>query len=198
VQANQVDPEVAHIIAEMPVGAVSNPIKVAGGFSIVTLHAKREIGRDEGTVLKLRQAFLPFTTPLNPAEPTDAQRAALDRTRQLSASAHGCDAIEEANKAWGSGHPADPGEVRLEQMNNPQLRALLSGLPDNKASQPLVGNDGITIVMVCGREQKNFGLASKQEISARILNDRVELASRQLQRDLRRRAMIDQKTQVAG
>src|SRR5579875_1279031 len=33
VQPNQVDPEVARVMTEMPVGAISNPIRVAGGYS---------------------------------------------------------------------------------------------------------------------------------------------------------------------
>ena len=94
--------------------------------------------------------------------------------------------------------PTDPGDLRLDQLANPQLRALLTGLPDGKASQPLVGNEGIAVIMICSREQRNFGMPSKQEISSRVLNDRVELASRQLQRSLRRHAMIEQKTDIAG
>ena len=198
VEPNQVDPAIASIIKEMPPGAISNPIKVAGGFSIVTLHGKREIGRDEGTELKLRQAFFPFTSALDPSAPTDAQRAQLEKARALSANAHSCDAIEEANKANGGVRPTDPGDLRLDQLANPQLRALLTGLPDGKASQPLVGNEGIAVIMICSREQRNFGMPSKQEISSRVLNDRVELASRQLQRSLRRHAMIEQKTDIAG
>jgi len=48
--------------------------------------------------------------------------------------------------------------------------------------------------MVCSREQKNVGVPSKQELGDRILNERVELASRQLMRDLQRRAVIDQRS----
>src|SRR5947209_10518156 len=73
VQPNQLDPEVAQVVEEMPVGAISNPIQVPGGISIVTLRAKREIGRDVATLVSLRQVFLPFTAPLNPAAPTEQQ-----------------------------------------------------------------------------------------------------------------------------
>ena len=81
VQANQLDPEVARLVAEMPVGAISNPVKVPGGFSIVTLQGKREIGREMGTVLSLRQVFLPFTSALNPQAPTEQQKQALEKAR---------------------------------------------------------------------------------------------------------------------
>jgi peptidyl-prolyl cis-trans isomerase SurA len=54
-------------------------------------------------------------------------------------------------------------------------------------------------VIVCSRDQKNLAELSKDEISGRLISERVELLSRQLQRDLRRRAMIDVRAQkVAG
>ena len=46
--------------------------------------------------------------------------------------------------------------------------------------------------MVCSKDQKNVAEGgSKEEISSRLLSERVELVSRQLVRDLRRRAIID-------
>ena len=41
---NQMDPQVASLIAEMPEGAISNPVRVPGGISIVSLRGKREVG----------------------------------------------------------------------------------------------------------------------------------------------------------
>ena len=73
VQPNQLDPEVVRLVSQMPIGAISNPVKVPGGFSIVTLQAKREIGHEVGTVVSLRQIFLPFASH---SEPTGADRTA--------------------------------------------------------------------------------------------------------------------------
>lgn len=194
VQPNQLDPEVAQVVQEMPVGAISNPIQVPGGISIVTLRAKREIGHDLATLVSLRQVFLPFTAPLNPAAPTEQQRQTLEKAKSLSASIHSCDAMEAANRAANSPRPANPGDVRLENVNPPQLRQLLATLPTDRATQPLVSQDGIAVLIVCSRDQKNLAQMTPEEIRARILSERVELASRQLQRDLRRRANIDLRT----
>ena len=79
-------------------------------------------------------------------------------------------------------------------MNPPQLRQLLATLPTDRATQPLVSQDGIAVLIVCSRDQKNLAQMTPEEIRARILSERVELASRQLQRDLRRRANIDLRT----
>ncbi len=191
VQPNQLDPEVARLIAEMPVGAISNPVKVPGGISIVTLQAKREIGRDVGTVLNLRQVFLPFSSPLNPQAPTDQQKQTLEKARGISASVHSCDEMEQAAKANNSARPADPGEVRLDSVNPPAFRQILASLPFDRATQPLVTSDGIAVMIVCSRDEKNLAQQSKEEVQAQLLNERVELLSRQLLANLRRNATID-------
>ena len=194
VQPNQMDREVARVVTQMPPNAISNPIAVPGGFSIVTLRGKREIGRDVGTVVDLRQTFLPFPGALDPQHPTDAQRAVLEKAKSIAAGVHSCDAMEAANKAANSPRPANPGEVKLESVNPPVFRQLLASLPTDRASQPLLSPDGIAIVIVCSREVKNIASVGREEIGNRLLSERIELASRQMQRDLRRRANIDTRT----
>ena len=194
VQANQLDPEVARLVSEMPLGAISNPVKVPGGFSIVTLQAKREIGNDIGTAVSLRQVFMPFTSPLNPQAPTEQQRQTLEKARGISASVHSCDQMEQVAKANNSPRPADPGDVRLESVNPPAFRQMLATLPSDRASQPLVTSDGIAVIIVCSREQKNMAQQSKQEVRNQLLNERVELLSRQLLANLRRHAAIEMRS----
>lgn len=191
VQPNQLDSEVAHLVAEMPVGAISNPVKVPGGFSIVTLQGKREIGREIGTVLSLRQVFLPFTSALNPQAPTEQQKQALEKARGISASVHSCEQMEQVAKDNNSPRPADPGEVNLDTVNPPTFRQVLASIPLSRATEPVVTSDGIAVLIVCARDQKNLAQQSKQEIEMQLLNERVELLARQLLANLRRRATID-------
>jgi peptidyl-prolyl cis-trans isomerase SurA len=185
------DAEVGRIVTQMPPGAISNAIRVPGGFQIVALRQRREVGRDEATFLTMRQAFFPFTSPLNPDAPTPQQVQQLERARALSASARSCEAVEAAARTTGSERPADPGEVRLESLSPPPLRALIGGLQPGRASQPIVAPDGIAIVMVCSRERRNEAEVTPEVARNQILRDRVELLSRQTQRDLRRRAQIE-------
>lgn len=194
VRANQLDPEVAALVRQMPPGAVSNPVRVAGGYAIVTLRGKREVGRDMATVLDIRQVFLPFEGALNPNAPTDQQRRTVERANTIARNTRGCEAMEAANKAANSPRPANPGEVRLEAVGSPPLRSLLAGLQPGQASRPIVTPEGVAVVMVCSREQKNVAEPGKEEIRNRLLSERVELASRQLQRELRRRAVLDERT----
>jgi peptidyl-prolyl cis-trans isomerase SurA len=165
-------------------------VKVPGGFDIVTLQGKRQVGNDMGTFVSLRQVFLPFTTTLDPQRPTDQQRQQLDKAHTLAANIKSCAQMEEAAKVNPSPRAVDPGEIRLETVNPPQFRDLLTKLPVGQASQPLVASDGIAVVIVCSKEQKNTAILTKDDVRRRMITDRVEMVSRQLMRDLRRKATI--------
>ncbi len=195
VQANQLDPEVARLVTLMPVGAISNPVKVPGGFEVINLQGKREIGREIGTVVTMRQDFIPFTSPLDPQAPTEQQRQALAKARQVSSTVHGCEQMEQvahANNA--SNRPSDPGEVRIEGVNPPMFRQLLSSIPIGKATEPLVSRDGIAVIVVCTREEKNTAEITAKEIQRQLVGDHVEMLSRQMMRDLHREASIDMRS----
>jgi peptidyl-prolyl cis-trans isomerase SurA len=192
-QANQLDPAVAQVVSQMPVGAISNPIRVPGGFSVVALQAKREIGRELATVVTLRQAFFAFTVPLtDPQKPTDQQRQALMKARVATDTIHGCDQMEAFAK---NTNPADkainPGEIRVEGVNPPQFRQLLATIPLGKATEPLISHDGIAVLTVCTREERNIGEITAAEVQRRLLNERVEMLSRQTMRELHRKATVD-------
>ena len=178
----------------MPPGAISNAIPVPGGFQIVALRQRREVGRDLATMRTLRQAFFPFASPLNPQEPTAQQVAVVERARALAASARSCEAIDQAARAAGSGRDPDPGPVRLEGVQPPALRQLIGGLAPGRASQPVIAPDGVAIIMVCTRETRNQAEVTPEVARQQLLRDRVELLSRQLQRDLRRRAQIEMRS----
>lgn len=192
VQPNQMDTQVASLVTAMPIGAISNPIPVPGGLAIVTLQGKRGVGQEVGTAVTVRQIYLPFATPLNPQAPTDQHRQTIEKARTLGNNAGGCDAFEAIAKTTNdANHPSNPGELRLERLNPPPFRQLIAALPIGKASQPLVAGDGVAVVMVCSREQKNMATLTKQDIQRQIVDDRVELLSRQMLRDMRRGANIE-------
>jgi peptidyl-prolyl cis-trans isomerase SurA len=192
-QVNQLDPAVARIVSQMPVGAVSNPVRVPGGISVVTLQAKREIGNELATVVTLRQAFFPFGAPLtDPQNPTDQQRQALLKARSLGTTVKSCEQLEAYAKANNpANRPIDPGEIRAEGVNPPQFRQLLQTIALGKPSEPLIARDGIAVITVCSRDQKNVGVVTPTEIRNRLINERVEMLSRQAMRELHRKASID-------
>lgn len=192
-QTNQLDPAVARIVSEMPVGAISNPIRVPGGFSIVTLQAKREIGNEIATIATMRQAFFTFTAPLtDPQNPTEQQRQALMKARSLGTTIKNCDQMEAYAKANNPpNRPVDPGDVRVEGVSPPAFKQLLETIALGKPTEPLIARDGIAVITVCTRDQKNVGEITPTQIRNRLINERVEMLSRQAMRDLHRKASID-------
>lgn len=204
---SRLDPQVAAIVTRMPAGAISNPMRVPGGYQIVTLRARRDAGAVQGpgtpaggpTVLSVRQMFLAFPGRLDPQNPTPEQRAVAERAQRISSTVRGCDAFEAAARGvTAPNRPVNPGELVLESLNPPALRSLLARQPIGQASQPLMAPDGIAIVMVCSRERRQpaegaatAGAIPPAQAREAILRDRVEVVSRQLQRELRRRAIIE-------
>jgi peptidyl-prolyl cis-trans isomerase SurA len=152
------------------------------------------VGRDEATILTMRQVFFPFTQALTPDAPTEQQVQQLERARALSGSARSCEAMDAAARTTGSDRPADPGEVRQEQLSPPPLRQLISGLAVSRASEPIIAPDGIAVIMVCSRERRNEAEMTPAIARGMIVRDRADLLARQLQRDLRRRAQIEMRT----
>ncbi len=193
VALTSLDPEVAATVSQMPPSAVSNPVRVPGGIMIVTLRAKRDIGRERSTVVNIRQAFVAFTAPLNPQAPTDQQKRAVEQAQQISRSVKSCPDVDAANDRAGKARPSDPGEIRLEGVGSPQLRQLLAGMPIGQPSKPVVSPEGVAVLMVCSRDEKTAAAPSKEETTNRLLGERIELASRQLLRDLRRRAILEER-----
>ena len=193
VQGVELDPEVLRVVNTMPVGAISNPIVVPGGISVVTLRAKREIGRESTVMLTLRQVFYKFPTRLNAEHPTEAQTQAVERARKLGVGAKDCEAMAAAARDGGDASGGNPGNVRLEGVQIPALRQLMGTQPVGKATQPLIAEDGVAVMMICSRENKTLELPSRKELVDRIMGERFELVSRQLTRDLERRAVIERR-----
>ncbi len=191
VQSNQLDPEQLRVLSAMPVGAISNALRVPGGISIVTLRGRREVGNEMALMAQVRQVFFPFETTLDPANPTPQQRRALEEARGLAASAKTCAAMEEAATRLNPGRTQDNAEIRVDGLAAPVLRQLISTQPLGKTSQPIVADDGVAIMMVCDRQMRNVGIPSNRELGNQMMGERIELISRQLLRELHRRGTIE-------
>ncbi len=190
IQLSQMDPAVAATVKQMPVGAISNPIRVPGGYDIVQLLDKHEIGDQPQTVLSLRQVFAPYSTPITDGQIGPAQAATINKLAAQVKSINSCDAMTALNAQYGNAHPADPGPVALATITPASFQKLLGSLPLNTPSMPLVQQDGVAVVMVCSRGMQAPSLPSDQDIANMIIDRRVSLESQQLLDILRHRAVI--------
>ena len=174
----------------MPPGAVSNPVRVPGGYDIVQLQQVRRTGDETDTVLTLREAFAPFATPITSGGVGPDQMVVINKLLHALGGVHSCDDLAAVNASFGNVRPADPGQVNLSDVTPPNFQELLGNLPVGQASKPLVARDGVSAVMVCDRQAEATKLPSDDQIGELIVQRRVDLESQQLLADLRHRSII--------
>jgi peptidyl-prolyl cis-trans isomerase SurA len=191
VPLSQLDPAVAVVVQTMPAGAISNPIRVPGGYEIVQLQETHRVGTSTSTTLNIRQVFAPYPTPIANGQVGPDQAAVITKLMQASRGAHACPDMDALNASFGNVRPADPGQVDLADVNPPQFQQLLATIPIGQVSQPLIAQDGVSVVMVCSRQTQPVGLPSDEQIRELIIDRRVQLESQQLLDDLRHRSIIN-------
>ena len=190
VQLNELDKPVADVVSAMPVGAISNPVRVPGGYDIVQLQATHQVGTEMQTVLSIRQAYVQYPQPITNGQVGPVQAAAINKLMQAAHAAHSCADMEGVNAAFGTVHPADPGPVNLATVTPPAFQTILANLAVGQLSEPLVAADGASVVMVCSRQSQAATLPSDDTITQMIVEHRVELESQQLLDELHHRSVI--------
>ena len=195
VGADQLDPAVAQLVTQMPVGAVSNPVPVAGGIVIVQLRGTQQAGQTNNgaganIILNVRQIFLPFSSPLNEQNPTQQQRDTMAKLHAIEVSAKSCADVEAANKAAGNVKPSNPGPVNLAQVTPAAFQTLLSNLPVGRVSPPLIADNGVSAVMICSRDTQAAAAPTRTQIADQLFQSRVGLAAQQTLDDLHRQGSI--------
>jgi len=190
VPLSQLDPSVAAVVAVMPTGAVSNPVRVPGGYEIVQMQGSHQVGSSMQTTLSIRQAFAPYPQAITNGQVGPEQAAVINKLAQAARGVHSCADMEALNASLGSGRPADPGPVDLSQVTPPAFQTILANLQVGQVSQPLVAQDGVSVVTLCSKTTNAVGLPSDNDIAQVIVERRVQLESQQLLDDLRHRSII--------
>jgi len=188
VQVGQMPPEVDEVLAKMPVGAVSRPIRAAEGYYIVGLRNRREprVTSAQDLKVSLNQVFLPVAPGARPDEIASQRELA----QTISETVNGCADMDAVAKEMASTDSGSMGTFRVGDLAG-DLRGVVSGLDVGKPSQPFPVDGGLRIVMVCEREEPIANLPSRQEIQRTLGEQKLELQSRRFLRDLRQSAFVD-------
>ena len=188
VQPGQLAPEVEAAVEKMQPSQFSTPIRSAIGYHIVYLHDRRlnpGIGGSE-IVLNLAQLFLPLRPQAGDAEIQSQTR----RAEEYAHRANSCEDMERLAQDLGTRQSGRVGDVRLNNLP-PAVRAIVLGIQDNKASVPHRFPEGITVLMVCERKTVRGDVDERKRVEQMLSSQRMENASRQYLRDLRRTAFVD-------
>lgn len=179
----------AQAAQQMQVGQIAGPIETPGGFSILYLVDKREVGKADprDAKLSLRQLTLNFPKGTTQAQ---AQARAADFSKAIE-TIHGCgDATTVAQKI--GAEVVDNDQIVARQLP-PQLQDILLKLQVGQATPPFgSASEGIRTLVLCGRDDpQGSTLPGAGQVQNQIEQQRVSLRAEQVLRDLRRDAIIE-------
>jgi len=188
VSADQLDPQISSSLETMEVLETSNPIKTAGGYSIITLSDRRRILSNDplDVELDLWQIYKPYI-----GNPTQEKADALSAVfAESSNGITSCADISQVAAEIGTSDSGKLGDISLRQLS-PQMRPLFIGLEDGHPTQPATSNDGVRMFFVCGRTDPEIKEPSFDEMFGQLEQQRLSMMARRYLRDLRRDAIID-------
>jgi peptidyl-prolyl cis-trans isomerase SurA len=188
VRGEQLPPELGAVIQQMPVGALSDPIQVQGGFSVVALIDSRQVlvANPRDAVLSLMQMSIEM-----PAGTTEA--AARQRAEQLARATQsmgGCGGAPAAASAVGAELVSND-NVKVRELPA-QLQQMLLGMSIGQVTQPFGTAQRISVLALCGRDDPQASTAPTLASIADALEDeRMNRQAQRYLRDLRRDAVIE-------
>lgn len=189
VRSAQLPEALAAAVQTMPVGTVSDPIAIPGGFSIIAVTDTRQVltADPRDAVLSLKQMSIPLA-PGTTREQLEQKAQTLLSTAQ---SMGGCGGAEAAAGPIGA-EVITNDQVRVRDLP-PALQQTLLGLGLGQATPPFgSSSDRVSILVLCGRDDPDpAGTVSFEQVYNQLAENRVNLRARRFLRDLRRDAVVD-------
>ncbi|MEP6983374.1 MAG: peptidylprolyl isomerase [Sphingomicrobium sp.] len=188
VRPEQLPAPIADTLRQMPNGAISNPIPVPGGFSIIAVQDTRKIltadPRDALLTLKQVSVVFPKGTKREVAEPIAARFGEAART------VGGCGGADKLAADF-HGEVVSSDQVKMRDLPV-ALQRLMLPMQVGQATPPYgTLEDGIRVLVICGRDEPTSSAPTYDDVYNQLNEERVNSRSRRYLRDLRRDAVIE-------
>jgi len=188
VRPEQLPPQLADALRQLPAGAISNPIQVPGGYSIIAVQDTRKIltADPRDAVLNLKQVSIAFPkgTRREAAEPIVARFA------EAAKNVGGCGGADKLATDF-HGEIVSSDQVKMRDLP-PALQRLMVPMQVGQATQPFGSLDeGVRVLVICGRDEATQSAPSYDDIYQQLNDERVNSRSRRYLADLRRDAVIE-------
>jgi peptidyl-prolyl cis-trans isomerase SurA len=189
VRSAQLPDALANVVQSIPVGSISDPIAIPGGFSIVQVADTRQVltADPRDAVLSLKQMTIKFA-PGSPKNVVEERVQGLLRATQTMG---GCGGAEAAAAPIGA-EVITNDQVKVRDLP-PALQQTLLALGLGQAT-PAFGSsdDRVSVLVLCGRDDPDPATnVSFEQVYNQIAENRVNLRARRFLRDLRRDAVVD-------
>ncbi len=189
VRSEQLPEPLAQAAQQLPVGQVSEPIPVPGGFSVLAVQDTRQIltADPRDAVLSLKQITV------KPAAGTSREQAntLARRLAETTQAMGGCGGAEAAAGKIGASVISND-QMRVRDLPVPLQNALLA-MRIGQATAPFgTVEEGVSVLVLCGRDDRDTTAEpSFQQVYAQLEEQRVNMRSRRYLLDLRRDAVVD-------
>jgi peptidyl-prolyl cis-trans isomerase SurA len=189
VRAEQLPPELSAIVTQMPPGAISDPIEVPGGFSIVYLIDERQVltADPRDAVLSLTQLTLNLGSGLTAQQANARAQQLAELTQRMG----GCGGAAQAAQSIGAEIVTND-QVHPREDLPPQLQNMVLGLNVGQATPPFGSTERVSVLVLCGRDDPQQAAApNPEQIEEQLRRERGERRAQRYLRDLRRDAIIE-------
>jgi peptidyl-prolyl cis-trans isomerase SurA len=189
VRAEQLPEPLAEAARVLPVGQVSDPIAIPGGYSILAVQDTRKVltADPRDAVLSLKQLSVKF----NAGTTRDQAQPKLQELARISQNVGGCGNVETAAARIG-GEVVSSDQVRARDLP-PALQDMLLKLSIGQATTPFGSlEESVRILVLCGRDDPDTTNGpSFDQVYAQLNEERVNRRAQRYLRDLRRDAVVD-------
>ena len=189
VAASAMPPELADVLADLPAGAISEPMSSPIGYHIFWLREQRIA--DAPVEPSQAAVEVSLTQILFPVDGTaDGAAAARERAAGLRSRLTDCPAMVAVAEELDAPASGDLGWLKVGDLPS-NLRQVVLDLPISEVSPPLDGPGGIHLLMVCERNEPQELTPEREQIAQRLEEERTERLARRYLRDLRKQAFVE-------
>jgi peptidyl-prolyl cis-trans isomerase SurA len=188
VRSAQLPEALAGVVQSIPLGSVSDPIAIPGGFSIVVVNDTRQVltADPRDAVLSLKQITIRFA-PGSPKNVVEEKVQGLLRATQTMG---GCGGAEAAAVPIGA-EVVTNDLVKVRDLPPALQQTLLALSVGQQTPAFSSAQDRVSVLVLCGRDDPDTTNVSFEQVYNQLAENRVNLRARRFLRDLRRDAVVD-------
>ena len=188
VTEGQLGPELDAVLKTLRPPTLTEPIRTPGGYYILALRDRQvpAIADQGGTTISLREEQVAIPAGISKQD----LAARMTEAKTFRDRVKSCEELDSMGQQAGWTSSGDLGWVHVEELPD-DLRKVVDTLQVKKASEPLRRSEGLTVVMICERQEKKSVIPSRDDVADALLRQRIELQADRYLRDLRSNASVD-------
>lgn len=182
-------PTLENAVEQMVPGQLVGPMEIPGGYSMLLLVDRRQIGMPDprDAVLSLKQISLDFA----PGTPESEAQLKAEQFSTTVEGMNGCGDVDAKAAAIGA-NVVENDEIAVRALPD-ALQGIMLELNVGQATPPFGDlEQGVRVLMLCGRDDpQRVGGPSFDDIMNSLENERINRRAQRYLRDLRRDAVIE-------